>query len=624
MARLGSLGDARTVLLESFGHAEFRPGQRDAVAAVVAGKDAVVVLPTGLGKSMCYQVPALVAARRQRGCTIVVSPLIALMQDQVGQLVGRGIEAAALHSQQPPETQREIIGRLQSGELQLLYLSPERAAAPSLRRWMPRVKVALLAIDEAHCVSQWGHDFRPDYLRLGELRDLVDTVTVALTATATPRVVEEIGSRLGLTNPVVVRGDFRRPNLSFAVRHPASATDRAQLLSAELELAGLRGTRGHGRGIVYCSTRKTVETVARALRTSGYRAGYYHAGRTALARERAQQAFLAGRTRILVATSAFGMGIDMPDIRAIVHYQTPGSLEAYYQEAGRAGRDGEPSRCVMFFGRADLVTQRRLAAMSDGGVVQRRRREEAIVGIERYAHETRCRQVVVCAYFTGTDEHPPCGCCDVCNSDEPLTEYVPAAEPSIVALSEEACDLVVNAVARLKKPVGKRNLARALRGSKAKSLARGDLLMLQEFGQLSDYDEASVVAGIDALLADGRLVRRGRKYPTVWLPGKPIRGTADDGEGGSSARARTDRSKAKRRRTVEGSIAPELDRYRKRMAGQLSWKAYMVFQRRVIVSIDRQRPTSLSDLARIPGLGPAKIERFGEDILELVRRYGRR
>ena len=620
MARLGSLKDARAVLSECFGHAEFRPGQRDAVAAVVGGKDAVVVLPTGLGKSMCYQVPALVGARGKRGCTLVVSPLIALMQDQVGQLAGRGIAAAALHSQQPAETQAEIIGRVQAGEVQLLYLSPERAAAPSLRRWITRVKVALLAIDEAHCVSQWGHDFRPDYLRLGELRDLLDTVTVALTATATPRVVDEIASRLGLRDPVLVRGDFRRPNLRFAVRHPASTTERARLLQAELELAGLRGTRGPGRGIVYCSTRKVVESVARDLRKAGFRVGHYHAGRTALARERAQQAFLVGRTRVLVATNAFGMGIDIPDIRAIVHVQMPGSLEAYYQEAGRAGRDGEPSRCVMFFRRADVITQQRLASASDGGVAQQRRREEALERIQGYAHADRCRQVDVCEHFTGTDAHPPCGCCDVCDPREPLTGYEPAAfaEPAIVALPDDTRDLIVEVVGRLRRPVGKYNLARALRGSKAKSLARGELLTLPEYGTLSGYDERSVVAAIEALLEEGRLVRRGRTLPTVWLPGKPVRAGGDSRETGTSTRRRS-----KQRRVGADSIAPELDRYRKRMATRLAWKAYMVFHRRVIVAIDRERPTTLADLARIPGLGPAKIERFGEDILALVRRYGR-
>lgn len=617
MPRLGTVRDAKAVLRDVFGYPGFRSGQHEAVAASVAGKDAIVLLPTGHGKSLCYQVPAIVAARAGRGTTLVVSPLIALMQDQVGQLNGRGIEAAALHSHQDAEEQREVVRRLLAGELDLVYVSPERAAAPSFRRMVERIDVAMLAIDEAHCVSQWGHDFRPDYMRLDELRALTPAPAIALTATATPRVVEEIGKRLGLRTPTLVRGDFRRPNLRFVVRHPSSGAQRQILLRAELDAAGLRSRKSPGRAIVYCSTRKTVDTVAKGLRRDGYPVGHYHAGRTALARERAQQSFLAGRTKILVATNAFGMGIDMPDVRVIVHYQTPGSVEAYYQEAGRAGRDGEPSRCVMFFGAADMVTQRRLASSSDGGVVQQRHRAEALERIESYANETRCRQVVMCEHFTGTDEHAACGDCDVCTPSDPLDGVAPEPPPKqTVALPEETLATIVRGVDRLTRPVGKSNLAKALRGSKAKSLSRGGLLMMPEYGSLSEYDEASVIAAIEGLLRAGRLVRKGRKYPTVWLPDKPVRG-------GDSEGSPTRKRRARRATSGVDSIAPELDRYRKRMAGRLKWKAYMVFQRKAIRAIDEHRPTTLAELERIPGLGPAKIERFGRDIIELVERYSR-
>ncbi len=619
MPRLGTIGEARSVLAEVFGHPKFRDGQRQAVLAAIAGRDATVVLPTGRGKSVCYQVPAVLAT--SRGTTVVISPLIALMQDQVGQLSGRGVAAAALHSHQAADEQREVVRQLLARELALLYVSPERAGSASFRRMLPRIDVALLAIDEAHCVSQWGHDFRPDYLRLGELRQYTDAPIIALTATATPRVVEEIGTRLGLSRPVVVRGDFQRPNLRFVVRHPGAAAKRIETLRAELDAAGLRSKRGDGRAIVYCSTRKTVETVAKALRTGGYPVGYYHAGRTALARDRAQRSILAGRTRVLVATNAFGMGIDMPDVRVIVHYQTPGSLEAYYQEAGRAGRDGQPSRCVMFFGAADMVTQRRLTSSSDGGVAVRRRREEALTEIESYAHASRCRQVLLCEHFAPDDEHAVCERCDICDPVDPLDGVVPEIddEPAEV-LGEDTKTTIIAAVDRLRRPVGKRNLARALRGSQAKALSRGGLLTLPEYGTLSEAREDAVLATIEDLLREGRLARTGRKYPTVWIPGKPVRNRAGDDVGDEGRPA----TKRRRRPTSgTGSIAPELDRYRRRMAGRLKWKAYMVFQRKAILAIDRQRPATLADLATIPGLGPAKIERFGEDILALVRRYTR-
>ncbi len=609
MPSLCTMATARAVLLDVFEHAEFRSGQHDAVQHVISGRDTAVLLPTGRGKSACYQVPAVAASKSGHGTTLVVSPLIALMQDQVAQLTERGIAAAALHSHLSSDQSRDVVARLLGGELQLLYVSPERAAAPGFRRLIPRADVALIAIDEAHCVSQWGHDFRPDYMRLGELRTLCDAPMVALTATATPRVLEEIGVRLGLRDPALVRGDFRRPNLRFVVRHPRTTKDRLALLQAELNEAGLASRSGKGRAIVYCSTRKTVETVAKALRAAKYPVGHYHAGRTALARDRAQRSMASGRTRILVATNAFGMGIDMPDVRVLVHFQTPGSLEAYYQEAGRAGRDGEPSRCVMFFGAADMVTQRRLS--SGKSASQQRHRAESLAAIERYAHASRCRQAILCEHFAPDEVHAACQRCDVCDPAEDLDDRaLPDARPAPVhALPEPALDTIVAAVDALRRPVGKRNLAKALRGSKAKALGKVGLLTLPQHGDLAQFDEPSIVGAVDLLLSTGRLAPKGRKYPTVWIPGKPVRDTA-----------RASPGTTRRPRARKGaSISSALERYRKRMAGKLKWKAYMVFQRQAILAIARERPTTLEALATIPGLGPAKIERFGADILAVVR-----
>ncbi|MBA3538636.1 MAG: ATP-dependent DNA helicase RecQ, partial [Deltaproteobacteria bacterium] len=348
-----------SVLQDAFGFGELRPGQREAIEAVLGGRDAIVLLPTGAGKSLCYQAPAVLLARAGRGTTIVVSPLIALMNDQVSALRGRGIAAAAIHSQLDDEERLEAIAALQRGELALLYISPERAVMDGFKRLLARAPIGLLAIDEAHCVSQWGHDFRPEYLRLAELREVIRVPAIALTATATPRVMAEIATSLELRDPAIVRGDFRRPNLAFEVQHHVRDEARIDATIAALDAAGLRSRTGPGRGIVYCSTRKKAETVAAALGKAGFAAGYYHAGRTGLARDRAQRGFALGKTRVLVATCAFGMGIDYPDVRVIVHFQAPGSLEAYYQEAGRAGRDGLPGRCILLFGAGDLVTQRR-------------------------------------------------------------------------------------------------------------------------------------------------------------------------------------------------------------------------------------------------------------------------
>ncbi|MEO7095002.1 MAG: RecQ family ATP-dependent DNA helicase, partial [Polyangiales bacterium] len=299
--------DPLAVLSGVFGHAGFRGGQQEAVEAVLTGRDAVVLLPTGAGKSSCYQVPAVLLARHGHGTTIVVSPLIALMIDQVASLRARGIAAAALHSHQEDAERQDVIAALLRGELAVLYISPERAVQDGFLRLIARTRIALLAIDEAHCVSEWGHDFRPEYMRLRELRDVVRVPTIALTATATPRVMAEIVQSLQLRSPAIVRGDFRRPNLAFEVQQHKGDEARYVATIEALERAGLRAPNS-GRAIIYCATRKKTEAVAERLKQAGFAAGHYHAGRTALARDRAQRGFSSSKTRVLVATSAFGMG----------------------------------------------------------------------------------------------------------------------------------------------------------------------------------------------------------------------------------------------------------------------------------------------------------------------------
>ncbi|HEU4610663.1 MAG TPA: ATP-dependent DNA helicase RecQ [Kofleriaceae bacterium] len=603
---------ALAVLREVFGYTDFRGGQREAVEAAVAGRDALVLLPTGAGKSLCYQVPAIVRARRGEGTTIVISPLIALMNDQVEALAARGVAVAALHSQCDEAAKLETIGRLMRGELALLYVSPERAVLDGFKRLLGRARIAMFAIDEAHCVSQWGHDFRPEYMRLAELRAvpaLAALPMIALTATATPRVLDEISRSLELRTPALVRGDFRRPNLAFEVVQIGGEDARIAATVDALERAGLRQRTGSGRGIVYCSTRKKAEQVAAALKQAGFAAGHYHAGRTALARERAQAGFSLGRMRVLVATNAFGMGIDYADVRVIVHFQAPGSLEAYYQEAGRAGRDGEPAHCLLLFGAGDLMTQRRIA-QSGATSKQLSRIEDALAAMGRYASTWTCRQQMLCAHFTGTDDHAACGTCDACREPDGAADREPVVSPAD-ALGSAEQQIIVAALSAHGRAVGKGNLIKALRGSQAKPVVVHGLDRLPQHGALAACSEAAIGATIDQLLRERRLVRRGRKYPTLALaterkPRTPRAVHARRGRDGSRT----------------SSITVELDRYRKRMARQLKWKAYMVFQRGVITAIDRSRPDSLAALARIPGLGPSRIARFGEDLIAIVRRYG--
>jgi ATP-dependent DNA helicase RecQ len=344
-----SIADALSSLRQHFGFAEFREGQGDVIAAILAGKDAVVVMPTGSGKSLCYQLPALMSA----GATVVVSPLIALMKDQVDALRARQLPATFINSSLPEREQWSRIDALRRGEFKLVYVAPERFRSSRFLDALQSISVSLFAVDEAHCISTWGHDFRPDYLRLKTVVSALNretrTQTIALTATATPYVRSDIIQQLGLTKPETFVSGFDRPNLSIDVLH--TEKEREKLVHIK-RLA----KRHEGSGIIYAATRKAVEQVTAQLQSQGLTVSAYHAGMADGTRIKAQEDFMAGRTQMIVATNAFGMGIDKPDIRFVAHYQMPGSIEAYYQEIGRAGRDGLPSACVLLFNYADKNT----------------------------------------------------------------------------------------------------------------------------------------------------------------------------------------------------------------------------------------------------------------------------
>lgn len=603
---------AADVLREVFGFEEFRTGQAEAIGAAMRGEDAAVLLPTGAGKSLCFQVPAIARARLGHGPTLVVSPLIALMADQVDALRGRGVLAGALNSHLSAPDARQMIADYESGEIELLYVSPERAAQDRFRKTLQRRRPGFVAIDEAHCVSQWGHDFRPEYMQLAELRDFCDGPMMAVTATATPRVLKELVRRLDLESPQVVRGDFRRPNLSFGVELIAKHDVRTARLVELLEEAGLRGRGTGGKAIIYCSTRKHTEKVSADLASAGFSARHYHAGRTKIQREKAQHAFAAGRVRVLVATSAFGMGIDFPDVRLVAHFQSPGSLEAYYQEAGRAGRDKEAARCVLFFSDADMATQRLIGSGPGLG--------EALRAIESYALTDECREQSICEHF-GMAESPPCGRCDVCTDNVVVTPELEARQEVIESLSAGERAIVIEAVGELSKPAGKTGIARALRGSRAKSLNKCGLLKISQHGALRGVDERAIVRCIEDCLDNGELVRKGNKYPTVWLPGKPVRAgnaKAKPAKRSAPAKRTTKRGLKSAPRAYYTPLQGALERFRQQKARELKWKPYMVFQKKTIVAIDERRPESLQELETIPGLGNIKIERFGEELLRLV------
>ncbi len=542
-----------------FGLTDFRPGQREAVEAVLEGRDLVAVMPTGSGKSLCFQIPAMLL----EGTTVVVSPLIALMNDQIDRLRARGIGAAAIHSGLMPPERESAEAALAGGHLRLVYVAPERLASAGFRQALARVRVARLIVDEAHCISQWGHDFRPDYRRLAGLKTELGVPAAAFTATATPAVRADIAGQLGLTRPVEIVTGFERPNLTLAIESCRTRKDKAAAIRRLIRRTGTPG-------IVYAATRKNVELWADFLEQMSLRAGRYHAGLADEERRQVQEDFRTGRLEVIAASNAFGMGIDKADLRFVIHADVPGSIEAYYQEAGRAGRDGLPSQCTLLFAPSDVRTQEfflaaanpsaesiqdvwhrlgrgetdeqielaggkdavaRLSARSaarllrrlaeahgrrpgDGplpvdAAVQRAkatRDRERLDTMLRYAFGRICRTRFIFDYFAGAAQGgaaPHCGTCDVC-----LGWHRAAGRPLDDA-EYERVRIALSAVGRLSGRFGIARIAQVLVGSQAREVTSRGLDGIPTYGRLqgTDLDDVKQLLGI---LADaGLLERRG-------------------------------------------------------------------------------------------------------------------
>ncbi|WP_370961802.1 DNA helicase RecQ [Amycolatopsis sp. cg9] len=603
---LAPASDALETLRRVFGYDSFRGDQAAIVEHVIAGGDALVLMPTGGGKSLCYQIPALV----RPGVGVVISPLIALMQDQVDALRNAGVRAGFLNSTQDYAARQEVESAFVSGELDLLYLAPERLSVESTVRLLDRGKISLFAIDEAHCVAQWGHDFRPDYLQLSALHERwPDVPRIALTATATEATHQEISARLGLDEARHFVASFDRPNIQYRI--VGKNSPQRQLLEL------LRTEHQGDAGIVYCLSRNSVEKTAEFLVQNGIPAVPYHAGLDARTRAKHQSRFLREDGLIVVATIAFGMGIDKPDVRFVAHLDLPKSVEGYYQETGRAGRDGLPSTAWLAYGLQDVVQQRKMIDTSEGDDAHRRRLGAHLNAMLALCETVECRRVQVLNYFG--QQAGPCGNCDTCLNPPEKWDGTIAAQKllsTVVRLRNER-----------RQKFGAGQVIDILLGKSTPKVTQFQHDTLKTFGIGTELREQDWRAVVRQLLAQGLLAVEG-DYGSlvlteasaevlggdrqVMLRREPERAAAAKVRGTRKAAAAVD---------MPAEAAPLFERLRAWRAGvakEQGVPAYVIFHDATLRQIATRKPSSLADLGTVSGVGENKLAKYGEGVLEVL------
>ena len=602
-----------------WGYGEFRPLQREAMAAVMEGCDSVVVLPTGGGKSLCFQAPAVAMG----GMALVVSPLISLMKDQVDALCNCGVAAGFINSTQSSDEHREVGDQIRSGRLKLLYVSPERLLMPRTLDFLSRANVSLIAIDEAHCISSWGHDFRPEYRGLRTLKDAFPNVGIhAYTATASEEVRKDIAKQLGLDGldgkgPEMLVGSFDRPNLTFRVRPGLK-----RLAQIQETIHGYSKPGGdHESGIVYCISRKEVDKTAGALKELGVRALPYHAGLSDQQRKKHQEAFLKDRCDVIVATVAFGMGIDKPDVRYVIHAGMPKSLENYQQEAGRAGRDGLASECLMLYSRGDFALWKRIIE-SPSEEASNEAVAAALLsldGMTRYCSGVTCRHRALVEHFGQEFESENCGACDVCLGELNLVD-----NPLILSQKILSC------VARLEQRFGADYTVKVLVGSGEERIRSLGHDRLSTYGLLEEHATKDVRDWLEQLVGQGFLERVG-EYNVLHLTptgmkllkgeGTPQLLRAAAASKGSTSSRRSSKGAAESWEGVDRTLFEELRELRSQLAGELGVPAYIVFGDASLRDLARRRPTSLDTFREAHGVGEKKLRDFGEAFVEAIAGY---
>ncbi len=603
---MSDLAAAQRILRKIFGFEAFRPGQAEIVAAVLAGRDVLAVMPTGSGKSLCYQLPALLGD----GLTIVVSPLIALMRNQVAQLRGYGIAAAALNSANDPTENRAVLDGVARGELRLVYVAPERLVRPDTLDLLKRAKVTLLAVDEAHCISQWGHDFRPEYAALGTVQAALGGVqTVAFTATADAATRTDILGKLFSRPPAVFVHGFDRPNLRLAMQ--AKAGGRKQVADF------VTAHRGQS-GIVYCSSRRKTEALAEFLRDSGVKALAYHAGMEPKDRSHHQDVFLQEDGVVMVATVAFGMGIDKPDVRFVLHADMPANIESYYQEIGRAGRDGLPADTLTLYGMGDIRLRRMQIDESDATDEQKRVDRQRLNALVSLCESPRCRRQTLLSYFGETT--PPCGHCDFCCDGAEVIDGTIAAQKAL------------SAILRTGQRFGTEHLTNVLIGETSEAVEKFGHDRLPTFGVGKEYGKqewrsifrqlhgAGIVAlditghGTWSVTEAGRRVLKGVDKVTLRKDTlKPA--TRKTARAAANAAALADGG------TDDAALFEALRKRRSELAKKQGVAAYVIFADKTLIDMARRKPTTTAEMAALHGVGESKLSQYGAIFLEVVRHH---
>jgi ATP-dependent DNA helicase RecQ len=587
------LSEARKVLQQVYGYPEFREGQKNIITNLLEGRDTLGIMPTGGGKSICYQVPAML----MEGVTLVISPLISLMKDQVDALGVLGVPATFINSTlEAREVEQRMQGAMQ-GKYKLLYIAPERLESERFRARMSALNLPFVAIDEAHCVSQWGHDFRPSYVSIAPfIRELPNRpIVAAFTATATAEVTQDIARLLELDEAGIYINGFSRDNLELTILRGENKRDYIQNYVKE---------HTHQPGIIYAATRKDVEDLYELLRKKGYAAGKYHAGLSDDERSYMQEAFLYDDIRVMIATNAFGMGIDKSNVRYVIHYNMPKNMEAYYQEAGRAGRDGEPSECILLFSAQDIMTQKFLIEQNQLSPERKANEYKKLQTMIDYCYSPKCLRNVILHYFDEKNMKDTCGNCSSCKDDRDSVDITVEAQK------------IFSCIRRMQERFGISMVATVLKGSKAKKIVDYRFDRLPTHGIMRDLPEKDISDLINVLISEGYLALSDGQYPVVKL----MQPAADVLQGKLQVYQKV-RRQQQRAAAIDNTLFEQLRLLRREIAQREKVPPYIIFSDSTLREMSEICPTTTANMLKIKGVGEVKFRNYGKPFLELLRTY---